>query len=269
MRPITEHALSDPERVQRIVDAKRSLLEAGVEYAFGAWVDTHGRPKAKFVPMEHFESLASGSEMYTTQALDGMGKLGPQAPDQAILPDLNTLTICTWDHRFVWMTGDLYWKGEPYEFCSRSILKRNLATAAEKGFAMALGIEPEFYILREGIEGKRSEPFSSNDRDFCWAYDVESTFDSMPVLDDLRRCLDELGWGVNSFDHEGGHSQFEFDFDYADALTMCDRFTFLRLLIKQVAKRHGAFATFMPKPFAHDFRSGAHFNMSIIDGAIR
>lgn len=217
------------------------------------------------VPIDNFVQLANGSEMYTVQAFDGMGELGPQAPDQAVLPDLETLTVCPWNTRYAWMTGDLFWKGEPYEYCSRTILKRMIRRAAEHGYAMNLGVEPEFYILRPGTDGRRSEPFHPNDKGPTQAYDVEGTFDSMPVLDDIRRCLDKLGWEVASFDHEGGHSQFEFDFTFADVLTMCDRFVFLRLMLKEIAKQHGAFATFMPKPFANDFRSGAHFNMSIRD----
>src|SRR5690606_13751949 len=55
----------------------------------------------------------------------------------------------------------------------------------------------------------------------------------------------------------------ELDFHYADALTMADRFVFLRLVAKEVASSIGGMATFMPKPFSNDFRSGAHFNMSL------
>jgi glutamine synthetase len=77
--------------------------------------------------------------------------------------------------------------------------------------------------------------------------------------------LRELEWGVYSFDHEGGRGQFELDFGYADALTMADRFTFFRLMARQVAQQMGMVASFMPKPFADDFGSGAHFNMSIAD----
>jgi glutamine synthetase len=259
--PIT-FELDKAER-DRIADSKQRLLEGGVEYCFAAWVDIHGRPKAKMVPVEQFEQLARGSEMYTVQAFDGMGALGPQAPDQAVLPDIGSLTVFPWDRRFAWMTGDLYWKGEPYEYCSRSILKRTIKRAFDAGYAMNLGIEPEFYILRPGSDGRRSEPYHPNDKGPTLAYDVEGTLDSMSVLDEIRQCLDKLGWEVGSFDHEGGHSQYEFDFGFTDVLTMCDRFVFLRLMVKEIAKRHGAFATFMPKPFADDFRSGAHFNMSI------
>ena len=87
----------------------------------------------------------------------------------------------------------------------------------------------------------------------------------MPILSVLQKYLDELEWEVSSFDHEGGHSQYEFDFGYTDVVDMCDRFVFMRLMLKEVAKTFGAFVTFMPKPFPNDFRSGAHLNMSIVD----
>jgi glutamine synthetase len=48
-------------------------------------------------------------------------------------------------------------------------------------------------------------------------------------------------------------------------LTMADRFTFFRLMARQTARQMGLVASFMPKPFADDFGSGAHFNMSISD----
>ena len=41
----------DPAMVSddRVAEAKARLREAGVEYCFAAWVDIHGRPKAKIV----------------------------------------------------------------------------------------------------------------------------------------------------------------------------------------------------------------------------
>ncbi|MEO8687310.1 MAG: hypothetical protein ABI611_03695 [Solirubrobacteraceae bacterium] len=248
------------ERVER---ARQTLADAGVEHCFATWADIHGRSKAKFVPVDRFETLARGSEAYTAQAFEGMGEIGPHAPDQVAVPDLDSLTICPWDRRLAWMASDLYWQGAPYEYCSRTILKSQIAAAAEQGYAMMLGIEPEFYVLRETEDG-RLEPLSAGDTGPCWAYDVEKTLDAMPLLDALAKHVAELGWQMHSFDHEGGHGQFELDFGFTDVLTMCDRFTFLRLMLKEVAKRFGAFATFMPKPFASDFRSGSHYNMSLV-----
>src|SRR5438270_1580657 len=79
--------------------------------------------------------------------------------------------------------------------------------------------------------------------------------------------MNELGWGVFSFDHEGGHGQYEFDFGYTDALRMADRMLVFRLMAKHVARSLGCFASFMPKPFVDSFASGAHLNVSLADDA--
>jgi glutamine synthetase len=77
--------------------------------------------------------------------------------------------------------------------------------------------------------------------------------------------MNAMGWDVYSFDHEDANGQFEIDFKYADALTMADRFTYFRVMAKEIAKKHGCFASFMPKPFADRTGSGAHYNMSLAD----
>ena len=70
----------------------------------------------------------------------------------------------------------------------------------------------------------------------------------MGFLGELVDILDELGWDLHDVVAEGAHSQFELDFHYTDVLRMADRLVFLRVLLKEVAKRHGMFVTFMPKP---------------------
>ena len=96
-------------------------------------------------------------------------------------------------------------------------------------------------------------------------YDLTLSTESNVFLEPLARYLTELGWGLYSYDQECGRGQHEFNFGYTDALTMSDRFIFLRFMIRKIAQSIGAEATFMPKPFANDFRSGAHFNMSLAD----
>jgi glutamine synthetase len=96
-------------------------------------------------------------------------------------------------------------------------------------------------------------------------YDVKRFFDVFPWLDEMVTTMNGLGWDVYSLDHEDGNSQFEFDFKYADALTMADRYIFFRYMAKTIAAKHGLLATFMPKPFADKTGNGAHFNMSLAD----
>jgi glutamine synthetase len=80
--------------------------------------------------------------------------------------------------------------------------------------------------------------------------------------------MNRLGWGVYSFDHEDANGQFETDFAFADAVRMADRFVFFRLMVGEMARRHGHFASWMPKPFGDRTGSGAHYNMSLagVDG---
>ena len=89
--------------------------------------------------------------------------------------------------------------------------------------------------------------------------------EAFPFLDRMTSTINELGWDCYSFDHEDGHSQFEFDFSYADALTTCDRYIFFRFMAKKIAADLGLVAVFMPKPFADLTGNGAHFNMSLAD----
>src|SRR3546814_7242836 len=96
-------------------------------------------------------------------------------------------------------------------------------------------------------------------------YDPRLLMDNLPVIDELVEAMNEMGWGVYSFDHEDANGQFETDFKYADALTMADRFVFFRMMANEIARKHGAFATFMPKPSAQRTGSGEHYHMHLSD----
>ena len=252
--------MNDPTRAKAM---KEELEAAGVAYCFATYVDIHGVPKAKTVPIAAFEKMAGGSELFTVGAMEGMGLVGPEKDECAMMPDLDSLIVLPWDKRFAWFAGDLHFHGEPYVNCSRVILKNALERAAEEGFGLNLGVETEFYVFRDG-EGR--VPLAERRyMGLCPAYDMSQTIQAMPFLARMVEAMNELGWDVYSFDAEGGHGQHELDFAYADALTMADRLTFFRFMAKTIAQDMGLTASFMPKPFAGDFRSGAHFNMSLYD----
>ncbi len=163
-----------------------------------------------------------------------------------------------------WFASDLWCKGAPFEPCSRNILKRVLKQAADMGLGLNLGMEAEFFVLKDEPFGAFS-PMSDRKHLAKPAYDVARMLDNMDWMSELVGAMNGLGWDVYSFDHEDGIGQFEIDFRYADALTMADRYVFFRLMAHEIARKHGGFATFMPKPYADRAGSGAHFNMSIYD----
>jgi glutamine synthetase len=242
--------------------SQQSLVEQGVKYALASYVDMHGVSKAKAVPIDHFDRMMKGSEMFTGAALDGVPQ-DVSEEEVAAHPDIASIKVLPWDDTIAWFASDLWCHGRPFDACSRTILKKILSQAEAMGFGLNLGIEAEFFVLKDCDEGY--EPLSNRHHLAKPAYDVSRLLDNMGWLDDLVGGMNKLGWSVYSFDHEDGIGQFEIDFSYAPALQMADNFTFLRLLAGEIARKHGGFASFMPKPYGDRAGSGAHFNMSLYD----
>ncbi len=281
MRTILERRPEHDELADR-------LAEQGVQFAFASFVDVTGRVKSKCVPVAHLADLLAGHERYTPRGLGDLGRMTPNEDECVALPDPATLCVLPWDRRFAHMTADLLFAGrEPFALCTRSILKNQIERARAAGYAMVLGVETELYAVADPA-GRVSEAGASDGRAPGTpsgteasgyleparrsgqlrptpAYDVESTLDMMPFLGSMVQAMDETGFGVFSFDHEGGDGQVEFDFGAAPALEMADRLVLFRLMAKQVAKQVGMFVTLMPKPYTEAWGSGAHFNMSLVD----
>ncbi len=248
---------------EEISAIQAALAEKGVKYCMGTYVDIHGVPKGKVVPLSHLQQMAAGSELYTGYALDGLGQQ-PNDNEIASVPDLDHIIQLPWQREIAWMPADNSFRGEPYPLNTRVALKNVMAQAAEMGFGFNLGIEAELFVLRKNADGSLEVP-NPEDKLNKPCYDTRSFLHQFGWLDKMATAIDDLGWDLYSFDHEDANGQYEFDFMYADAVTTCDRFTFLRLMAKELAREEGLLATFMPKPFANKTGNGAHFNMSLSD----
>jgi glutamine synthetase len=242
---------------------QQELEAKGVKYCIGAYVDIHGIPKGKVVPITHLLHMARGSERYTGYALDGLGQ-APNDDELTSVPDFSRLVQLPWEPKIAWIPADNHFQGKPYPLNTRVALQNQLEAAATMGFGMNLGIECEIYLLRKNADGTLSIP-DPDDKYTKPCYDVESFISNFSWLDKVASTINALGWDLYSFDHEDANGQFEFDFKYADALTTCDRLIFFRHMAKHYAKEEGLIATMMPKPFANRTGNGAHFNMSLYD----
>ena len=243
---------------------KDHLAENGVKYILPSYVDMHGASKSKMVPIAHFDRMMTGSELCTGAALDGI----PQdISDEEVAshPDVSSCIIQPWQPDVAWMASDLWCEGKPFEPCSRNILNRVLKQADDLGYGLNLGIEAEFFALKHDEQSGQVVPLSNRPHLQKPAYDVPRLSDNLFWLDELVSAMNTLDWDVYSFDHEDGIGQFEIDFDYSDALTMSDRYVFFRRMANEIARKHGGFASFMPKPYPNFAGSGAHFNLSLFD----
>ena len=148
----------------------------------------------------------------------------------------------------------------PFEGDPRYILKRNLKAAYDMGFdKFNVGVEPEFFLFKLDQNGHPTSEFS----------DIGGYFDLAPVdsSEDVRRNivleLTKMGFNMEVSHHEVAFGQHEVNFEYDNALEACDNIQTFKLVVKNVARRHGYHATFMPKPVPHINGSGMHTNLSL------
>ena len=269
---LMSEALPDKKRVN---EAKAKLEKAGVKYILSCWIDLLGIPKTKPIPISEFELLCAGKgPQFAVHSVSFVPELGPNDSDQIPVPDLDSLMICPWDKTCAWVFSDLWWEDKPYNLCPRQALKRAVKNAEDAGYRAFCGIEPEFIAMRwengQPVKAIDDDPLPGEGvrpRRQAFGYDVEYSIDSMEFLGDMIDTLNELGWGLKDVVCEGAYSPFELDFTYTDVLQMADRLVFLRVLLKEIAKNHGMFITFMPKPTIGDWRSGAHINFSLTSTA--
>lgn len=260
-------ALPSKERIDEI---RKQLEDAGVKYVMSSWIDLFGIPKTKPVPMSDFEELCMGrGPQFAVHSISFVPELTPADSDQIMVPDLDAVYICPWDKSMAIIFADLFWEGNPYNLCPRQALKRAIRDAEKAGYSGYAGIEPEFIAMRYDEEGQivkaidNDHPAGVRPRRQAFGYDLEYSLDSMPFFKDMIDILEDIGWNLHDVVAEGAYSQFELDFHYTNLLEMADRLVFLRILLKEIAKKHDMFITFMPKPTTGDWRSGAHINFSM------
>jgi glutamine synthetase len=242
----------------------RARLKAdGIDYMLAQWVDIHGTPRVKGVPASAFDQFLAGSAGFAGAATVGMGQ-GPHSHDLIGMPDLDTYTVVPWETGVARFACDIQVDGQAWPYCSRTALQRQISRLATAGYTFKVGVEAEHMLVNRRPDGSIT-PFDPSGFDTLEkpCYDFKSLSANLDYLRTLIRAMETLGWEPYASDHEDGTSQFELNWKYADALTTADRYTFFKMMTNQVAARHGAIATHMPKPFSHLTGNGSHFHMSL------
>jgi glutamine synthetase len=243
---------------------RAELDERGVEFVFAQFVDMHGKPNAKLVPVGHLEDLFSDGAGFAGFAAGDIGQ-GPHDPDIAAMPDPTTLTYLPWKPEVARFACDVTVEGEAWPYCPRTILRNQLARARELGYQFKMGCELEYFLVRRSDDGgiELADPLDTLDQP---CYDMRALTRSLGFVTDVARHVNELGWDIYATDHEDANGQFEQNFQFDDALISCDRAIFFRYMVESLAQERGLIATFMPKPFAHLTGNGCHMHMSLWDG---
>jgi len=245
----------------------KDMQSRGVEFVFAQFVDMYARPSAKLVPVgsrEAFDALVEDGAGFAGFAAGEIGQV-PSDPDIAAIPDLASYTPVPWQENLARFACDVTVEGEDWAYCPRTILRRMLASARDKGFEFRMGLELEYFLVKQREDGS-IEIADSQDTLDKPCYDMAGLTRRYDFLTTVSRYCNGLGWGNYANDHEDANGQFEQNFTYDDALVSCDRAIFFRYMVHTLAEQNGMIATFMPKPFSNLTGNGCHFHMSLWDG---
>src|ERR687895_301946 len=255
---MTGQHFSPPSSVE---EAERYIRANDIEFLFAQFVDMHGKPNAKLVPATHLDGLIEDGAGFAGFAAGEIGQR-PHDPDLAAMPDVRSFTPLPWRPTVARMACDVHVEGEEWPYCPRTILRRQMERARSMGYEFRIGAELEYFLVRKRDDGtiELADPLDTLDQP---CYDMRGLTRNLDFVSQVARNITALGWDNYATDHEDANGQFEQNFDFADALTTCERAIFFRYMVESLAQERGLLATFMPKPFDHLTGNGAHFHMSL------
>ncbi len=244
-------------------EVRKQAEKDGIEFVFAQFVDMNAKPSAKLVPITNWDNLVTEGAGFAGFAAGPIGQT-PASPDMMAVPDMASYTRVPFKSNLARFACDIIVEGKEWPYCPRTILRRQLERAKEMGFSFHVGMELEFFLLRESADGgiELADPLDKLDQP---CYDMKGLTRHYDFLSELSASVSKLGWGSYANDHEDANGQFESNFEFADALTTADRAIFFRYMVHSMAQERGMLATFMPKPFGHLTGNGGHFHMSLWD----
>src|SRR5579864_7721979 len=226
----------------------RTVEERGVRFVQMWFTDVLGTPKSFQITPAELENALQEGMTFDGSTIDGFSRV--QESDVLAMPDAKTFQLLPYlaegapVARVVCDVVNL--DGSPFEGDPRHVLRRALERARGLGFSFFVAPELEYFYFDPPVSGSEgAAPVT---------LDVGSYFD-LTINDlgsELRRdtvlTLEDMGIPVEYSQHEDAPSQHEIDLRYTDALTMADTVMSVRMVVKELAREHGIYATFMPKP---------------------
>lgn len=242
-------------------DIMRLVEEEDIEFIRLQFTDMFGTLKNVAITASQLEKALDNKCMFDGSSIEGFVRIDES--DMYLYPDLNTFEIFPWrpQHgKVARMICDVYRpNGTPFEGDPRYILKKVLKEAADMGYTFNAGPECEFFLFHTDDEGRPT----------TISHEKAGYFDISPLdlgenaRRDIILTLEDMGFEIEASHHEVAPAQHEIDFKYTNALKAADNMMTFKLVVKTIAKRHGLFASFMPKPVYGVCGSGLHINMSL------
>lgn len=252
-----------------------------IETVVTVFPDLYGRLMGKRIDAAYFVESVAESGMHACNYLYTVDMEMEPIPgysyanwesgygDFHCVPDLNTLRVATWMDKSALVFCDTHEvkTHEPTAVSPRNILKRQLETAAEMGYAALGASELEYYILKETYDSSRAKNYFDLTLmgSYIEDYLILQGGREEPLNASARRHLSASGVPVEFSKGEWGPGQHELNIRFAEILEMADRHMIYKQCFKDLADQLGLAVTFMAKYDSALAGSSCHIHMSLWD----
>lgn len=243
----------------------QELRSAGVHSVFAQFTDILGSARGKLVPLEHVHQLIDQGAGFSGPSIWGTGlpRTGPRSEYHGrIVPE--SLQALPWWPGVARAVCSGYADGQVLQTCSRQVLARVLQQLKQQGMTAWVGIEPEFFVFKQG-DTQKLQPADDADRQSKPSYDFAVMRQQGEWLEHLRSQLLALDFQLLQIDHEDANGQWEVNYGFDEMLKAADRYMLFKMTAQSVTAQHGMVYSSMPKPFANAPGSGLHFHLSVTD----
>ena len=275
-----EHdASSDDRGHPRLQELQAMVRDGRIDTLIVAITDMQGRLMGKRVQAEaflegvidrgaHFCTYLLGTDMEMNTP-EGFALMNWETGygDWIASPVWDTLRVLPWLEKTALVLSDTYTEEDHGEIpvSPRTILKRQIARAAERGLVIKAGSEFEYYVLKESWEESAKAGWGIPQRFGYYNedYHLLQATKAEPLHRLLRNQMTEARVPIEFSKGEAAPGQHEVNIRYDHVLESADRSVLFKHGAKEIAYLNGWGITFMSKPDHTWTGSSGHLHMSM------
>ncbi|MDX1605298.1 MAG: glutamine synthetase family protein [Candidatus Competibacterales bacterium] len=199
--------------------------------------------------------------------------ISPAEIDIVLKPDFNTLRKVPWalEPTAQLIHDAFYADGSPVDMSPRFVLQKVLQLYRERGWQPQVAPELEFFLVKPNPdEDYPLEPpvgRSGRSETGRQSYSIDALNEFDPLFEEVYDYCEAEGIDVDTLIHESGAAQMEINLIHGDPLELADQAFLFKRTLREAARKHNIFATFMAKPMEREPGSAMHIHQSVIDSA--
>lgn len=243
--------------------------------------DMTGNVRGKIIPADRFlkgEGVRLPEAIFVQSVTgeyarpeDDWAPVHPSDRDMFLKPDPDTACIVPWvEEPTAQIINDcIDTDGEYHRLAPRTVLRSILDLYKAEGLQPIIAPEVEFYLVERNTDadyplrppvGRSGRPERARQ-----SYSIDAVNEFDPLFEDMYDFAEAMELDLDTLIHESGAAQMEVNFAHADALSRADQVCLFKRMMREVAMRHGVFATFLAKPMENEPGSSMHIHQSIND----